>query len=170
MRIFIPYIRLPNPTFFTAPGVAVALIICAFTTTVNAEEDYYTWIDENGVTNYAERNPQGYQAEYVTKTRRFGQRVEQTQTEAPKVPDSPSSAPAANTDDIISEEKAVLRAEIAATKKSNCDIGKKNLARLQMFSRVRVTDEKGENRTLSAEEKSAKEAQARKIVNENCKG
>ena len=28
-----------------------------------AEEDYYVWVDENGVTNYAQRNPQGYNAD-----------------------------------------------------------------------------------------------------------
>ena len=39
---------------------------------VLAEEDYYTWIDENGVVNYSERNPQGYNAQYVRREARFG--------------------------------------------------------------------------------------------------
>ena len=174
MRIFIPYIRLPTglqkPKPFTATGFAVVLSIFALSTSLEAAEDYYTWVDENGVTNYAERNPQGYQARYITKTQRFGQRIAPTPEATPGIPDAPQGAPPVDPDDVISEERAAISAEIASAKKSNCDIGKKNLARLEMFSRVRVTDEKGESRTLNADEKSAKEEEARKIIRENCTG
>ncbi|MBL4682759.1 MAG: DUF4124 domain-containing protein [Pseudomonadales bacterium] len=136
--------------------------------TVLAAEDYYTWVDENGVTNYAEKNPLGYQARFVSKSRTFGQRIATPTPALPNIPDEPSSVNEVNPDAAIAEERAVIAAEIATAKKSNCSIGKKNLARLEMFSRVRVTDQNGQTRILTTEEKSAKENEARQIIKDNC--
>ncbi|HAK52927.1 MAG TPA: hypothetical protein DCM54_13640 [Gammaproteobacteria bacterium] len=36
--------------------------------------EYYTWVDENGVTNYSQRSPEGYSAEHITESQRFGRR------------------------------------------------------------------------------------------------
>jgi len=156
--------------FFTTRCITVVFSFCALTTSLNAEEDYYTWVDENGVTNYSERNPLEYQARYITKTRRFGQRIALIPTETTKAPNPPQGRPAGSPNDVIAAERSIVSAEIASAKKSNCDIGKRNLARLEMFSRIRVTDEKGQNRILSSEEKSVKEADTRKIIRENCSG
>ena len=41
----------------------------------HAAQDYYTWIDENGVKNYAQRNPRGYKARRVSKTHKFGEQI-----------------------------------------------------------------------------------------------
>jgi len=135
-----------------------------------AAEDYYTWIDENGVTNYAQKNPLGYQARFVSKTRSFGRRLVAPDPAPVAIPDAPNSTREVDPDAAIAEERAVIAAEIATQKKSNCSIGKKNLIRLEMFSRVRVTDANGESRTLTAEEKVAKEEDARNIIRENCTG
>jgi len=162
------YITSVSTRYLTTTCIAVTLTFSAYT--VLAAEDYYTWVDENGVTNYAEKNPLGYQARFVSKTRTFGQRIA-TPTPAPAVPnipDAPSSVNEVNPDAVIAEERAVIAAEIATAKKSNCSIGKKNLARLEMFSRVRVTDENGQSRTLTVEEKSAKENEAREVIKDNC--
>jgi hypothetical protein len=41
----------------------------------HAAQEYYTWIDENGVKNYAQRNPRGYKARRVNKTHKFGEQI-----------------------------------------------------------------------------------------------
>ncbi len=138
--------------------------------------EYYTWIDENGVTNYSERNPNGYDAEHITKTRRFGERV------LPRSDPQPTNAPATGTnssttgqagadpDAVIEKERAALAAEIAETKRKNCNIGKQNLAQLEAFARIRVSDEKGENRIITDDEKATRVTEARQVIRENCTG
>jgi hypothetical protein len=147
----------------------------AFTALVNAQpEEYYTWVDENGVTNYAERNPEGINATFVGRSRAFGR------PGAPAEP-GPFDRPAAETtssseaneidpDALVDENAAQLAAELAETKRRNCEIGKNNLAQLKAFARVRVSDEKGENRILTDEEKAAKTEQARQVIRDNCSG
>jgi len=138
----------------------------------DAAEDYYTWIDENGVTNYAERNPQGYDARYVSRERKFGRRAvnRQAATQTASIPDSPLGNSGVDPDEAIAEQRKIVAAEQATIKKSNCEIGKKNLVRLEMFSRIRVTDDNGQSRTLTSDEKNTKEAEARKVIRENCSG
>jgi len=136
---------------------------------VDAAEDYYVWVDENGVTNYAQRNPTGYDADHVTKARRFGDRFVEERRSATPPNSTPVSSGEVDPDAIIAEEREALAVEIASLKKSNCDIGKKNLARLEAFRRIRVTDDLGENRVISDEEKAEKVAVARQVIRENCR-
>jgi len=142
-----------------------------------AEEDYYVWVDENGVTNYAQRNPQGYNADYVGRSRQLGQRIDPRRPGAAPidVEQSNNSSKKKQTktidpDALVAEERAALTAEINATKASNCEIGKKNLAQLQTFNRIRVQDEDGVTRVLTSSEKDDKTTQARQVIQENCSG
>jgi len=48
--------------------------MCCFTA-VTAEKEYYTWIDDNGINNYAERNPQGVSATFVSRNQSFSQKA-----------------------------------------------------------------------------------------------
>lgn len=137
-------------------------------------EEYYTWVDENGVTNYAERNPEGVNATFVGRSQSFGRpgAVEPAPT-SPREPSGGNTASAGdevNPDELVDENAARLAAELAETKRRNCDIGKNNLAQLKAFARIRVSDEKGENRILTDEEKEAKAEQARQVIRENCSG
>ena len=142
------------------------------------EEEYYTWVDENGVTNYAERNPEGIDATFVSNSRAFGQRTlpresQSRDTGRPQAATSsstPSSTSSVNPDSLVDEQAAALAAEVAAVKQKNCEIGKNNLAQLKAFARIRVTDEKGENRILTDEEKQARADQARQTIRDNCTG
>jgi hypothetical protein len=135
---------------------------------LSGAQEYYTWIDENGVTNYSQRNPQGYQAQRVSKTHKFGERVflEQrppTSTQA--------TAPAeVDPDALVADQVAAEARRIASTKRSNCEIGKKNLTNLQAFSRIRVTEDDGSVRILTPAEKAAKTETARQVIRENCTG
>ncbi len=140
--------------------------------------DYYTWIDENGVVNYSERNPQDYEARYISESSRFGYPAafgsEQPETEA--VDNSDDEAPSdeeqnnADIDAQIAQERARVDAEIAAAKRQNCTIGKRNLAQLEGYARIRITDDDGEERVLSDQEKAERIEKARQTIRENCTG
>lgn len=142
-----------------------------------ADEEYYTWVDENGVTNYAERNPEGVRATFVGRNQAFGRRAAESQDSQdnqgrPQGPDAlPSSQPSEiDPDALVDENAAVLAAEVAATKSRNCEIGKSNLAQLKAFARIRVADESGNERIMTDEEKEAKANEARQIIRDNCSG
>ena len=59
----------------------ILIIVISATTSLfgadgtRAAQDYYTWIDQNGVKNYAQRNPRGYKARRVSKTHKFGEQI-----------------------------------------------------------------------------------------------
>ena len=44
----------------------MSILVLLYASPSNAEDDYYTWIDENGVVNYSEHNPQGLDARFVS--------------------------------------------------------------------------------------------------------
>lgn len=167
---------------------AFCLIFTA--TTGLAMEDYYVWIDENGVVNYSEKNPPGQNARHISDSkdldelqnspdaRRPGRRpTNQTDDESEDEEPTPATENLAQSsnedneidpDEIAREERKEIEKQIAAVKRKNCEIGKKNLAQLQAYSRIRVKDENGEERILGDEEKQAKIAEAREVIRENC--
>ncbi len=132
-----------------------------------SESDYYTWVDENGITNYAERKPDNYQARYVTRAHRFGYREpdEQDTAETQQEAEEPEEV---DPDKIIAAERAKFEAELAEEKRFNCDVGKKNLTRLETFARIRIKDENGNERIMTREEMDAKEAESRQLIRDNC--
>lgn len=139
-----------------------------------AEEEYYTWVDENGITNYAERNPEGIDATYVSRNRAFGQRAPTGRpgstpgqsTEMQQTPVTSSTDP----DALVDEQAAILAAEVAEIKRKNCEIGKNNLAQIKAFSRLRVEDENGQSRILTDDEKEERAERARQTIRDNCSG
>lgn len=154
--------------------------------TVNAETEYYTWVDENGVTNYAERSPQGINATYIGPNRRQAQadgnpadgrpgrrpgavaEPEPAQAETNAAADSSAEAEEEiNPDELIAAEREEIAAQIQQAKSQNCEMGKKNLAQLTAYSRIRV-QENGQERFLSEQERQAKIQEARDIVRNNC--
>lgn len=139
-----------------------------------AEEEYYTWVDENGVTNYSERNPQGYSAEYITKESRFGYQFQPRDSSAPAAPNQDVEEEASPEDQEIdaqiAEERARVNQDIAAAKSSNCQIGKRNLAQLEAYSRIKVKGDDGKERVLTDSEKAERIAKAKKTIRDNCTG
>ena len=160
--------------------LALGSALLLFTAIAHGEE-YYTWVDENGVTNYSERNPQGYNASHVTPQGRFGYRYQppaaDTDTPAPPAAEE-TQAPASDSETLsdaqieqqIASERARIDAEIAKAKSSNCRIGKRNLAQLEAYARIRVKDDDGQERVLTDAEKADRIATARKTIRENCTG
>lgn len=164
------------------------LAFCLIASAASAAKDYYVWVDEDGVTNYSERNPQGVEAQHITSGQRFGERVEDPVRRRPgrrstpeesepeqAVAPSPGGGSAAgggevDPDALIEEERQAIAAKIAETKRENCEIGKRNLAQLQAYARIRVKGEDGQERILTPEERQAKIDEARQIVRDNCNG
>ena len=142
--------------------VALALCVCG----PSDAAEYYTWVDENGVTNYAERQPKGYVVERVEKAHAFGYPVRNRQlVEAPPPPQLDDSVSA---DQAAAEEIARAAAELEAARTNNCDIGKKNYAQLKVFARLRVEDEDGNSRYMTPDEKQVQMDAAQKLIAENC--
>ncbi len=149
--------------------IVFLMTISALTSTaVNAAQEYFTWVDENGVTNYSQRNPQGYEARRVSKTHKFGDQVflEQRPATTPQTRAPEEIDP----DALVAEQVAAEARKVAATKRSNCEIGKKNLTNLQAFSRERITEDDGTVRVLTPAEKAARTETARQVIRDNCSG
>lgn len=157
---------------FLSPLAVTALAVMSLNGHAQ-EAEYYTWVDENGVTNYAERNPEGISATFVGKNRAFGRpggAFPQEVDSAPDVAEDTGEERNINPDQLVEENAALLAAELAEQKRVNCEAGKNNLAQLRAFARIRVSDELGENRILTDAEKEAKAEEARQVIRDNCSG
>ena len=152
----------------------ILFAICGFLASAAiGKAEYYTWVDENGVTNYAEHNPPGYDAELIGTARPFGYRRPggrpQAQRQDNASTDSATSDESGSDISIAAEREAIFQ-QIAEVKRSNCEMGKRNLAQLEAFRRIRVRDENGEEKLLSDEEKAQRIDETRRIIKENCTG
>jgi hypothetical protein len=136
---------------------------------VNASEDaYYTWVDENGVTNFAAEDPKEYESTYVKGSQHFGQ-LNRPKAAKPSPEETPASSKQEADPEIeIQEERKDIKEQIAKIRASNCEIGKRNLAKLEAYARIRIMEEDGTERVITEEEKQARTNKARKTITENC--
>jgi hypothetical protein len=146
----------------------ITIIACGLLAMVAlGESEYYTWVDKNGVTNYAEK-PTESDARLVTSSHRFGYPTPGQDTESAP-PDSGLSNEV-DPDKLIAGEKAEMEAAVAETKNFNCNIGKKNLARLQTYGRVKIKGDDGNYRIMTPVEMDEKKEESRDLIKENCTG
>ena len=154
-------------------------------------QDYYVWVDANGVTNYSHKEPLGFKSRLVSSSQRPGSdkaivdtrrgsrpgaqafdeaaQAEQAAKQAAAAFQADPTSDEVDPDKIIAEDRAAMAAKIAEQKRANCDIGKKQLTTLEMFRRIRVKSDDGEDRVLSEEEKTDRIATARQVIRDNCK-
>ncbi len=135
------------------------------------DESYYTWVDEDGVTNFSQRNPRHIDASYITRPQSFGIRNLPPQTGTGRGEMSGSKGDAdgtPNQDEELAREEQAVHEEIARVRASNCSIGRRNLAKLQAYARIRVRDSDGTERVLTDEEKQQRTENAQQIIKENC--
>ncbi len=170
--------------------LVTALCLAFGIMSVAVARDYYVWVDEDGVTNFSERSPRGRNARHVTDSTPFGEPADSTDARRPgrqrpdataeesgadrNTPTNADSQPGGqqqiDPDELASEQREELEQQIAETRRKNCDLGKRNLARLQAYARIRVEGEDGEERLLTEEEKQARIDEAREIILDNCTG
>lgn len=170
---------------FESVSLIGGILLFVFSSASLAEE-YYTWVDENGIVNYSERSPDGYNAQRVTRESRFGFREPQFGRRDPSQVESPAeTAPAASEettgatgsdgdegvdpDQLIAAQKQEIEAELAAEREKNCRLGKQNLARLEAYARIRVRDDDGEMRYLSDAEMEQKRQESRDAIKFHCR-
>lgn len=152
-----------------------ATLVLSFASGLQASE-YYTWVDENGVTNYSERAPKGYQTTRITESQRFGYKSRNPSDPAAESRDVPFAEESReggeediDPDAAIAGEKAMYEAELAAEREHNCKLGKQNLARLETYARIRVQGDDGKVRYLTAEEMAAKKKESREAIKFHCR-
>ena len=150
----------------------LGLILLLYSATSSAEDEYYTWVDAHGVVNYSERNPQGFEARLITRSQRFGYQRDKTIEKQAPTQQPPSLAEEEGERDIdveIATQTTRIHQEIAAAEKSNCNIGKLNLAQLESYNRIKVQGIDGQVRVLTEQEKQSKVDAAKKTITENCR-
>ncbi len=146
---------MPKHLMIVAAGLALALV-----TGTAAAKDYFKWVDENGVTRYAEQPPAGVKAEKVN-------------TYAGSSSTYDPSASIANTEEARSEQahKAELEAQaqkLEQQEKEKCSKVSEQRKILTERGRVRMKDKDGNERVLTPEEQAAKIAELEKYEQVVC--
>ena len=164
------------PTVKMLNGTRIAFIAIAllFSPASVHSAEYYTWVDENGVTNYSQRKPPDLETTHVTPTYTFGTSRARPEPE-PEVTTPDSSAITSGGEEIdpdalVAEEREKYEAELAEERKVNCDLGKQNLARLQTYARIRVRGDDGSMRYLTDSEMQQKKKESREAIKIHCRG
>ena len=123
-----------------------------------AAKTYYKWVDDEGVTHYSERKPQGTNAQEVNV---FTGRSEPTTNNVTGKPLENDQAATESTDEEVDPE--------ALKDPERCKIAQKNLETMQNNNRIRMKDPaSGEYRFLSEQEKQQQMADAQKAIEESC--
>ena len=115
----------------------------------------YKWVDEQGITQYTERPPSKGAYEKITvhmsgSEEVIGVNAEQSAKEAEVAKGSPLD-------------------EIAKANESNCKVSRQNMEVLTKVARIKVSDEKGENRILTPEEKQQRIDETQQQIELFCK-
>lgn len=139
-------------------------ILALFAGTIQASEEIYKWVDEDGVTHYSARPPEGIEYQRVT-------------TEADRAVARTDSTVATDSDE--QEERRATGnlpelAEIAAEEPDpelvaeRCEQARNNLNWLTQRTRISVEGEDGEMRRLSEEERQAQIQENQAFIDEWC--
>ncbi|MFT5453113.1 MAG: hypothetical protein ACI9N9_002614 [Enterobacterales bacterium] len=134
--------------------ISVSLSVCVSVFSADTiSKITYKWTDVSGIIQYTERPPKNRGYEKITITASGGEEVI-----------------------AVTKEESVTKTETnsrlddyAKANRRNCEIAKQNLEVLTKLARIKVTDEKGENRILTVEEKAARENETRKEIEIYCK-
>jgi hypothetical protein len=139
--------------------------LVAFTTTSIAvdAENYYKWVDRDGVTHYSETRPVDI-ATTLVRIKAANPKIAQ--------PDSPAIATLASESETTSAETTPQPTEQQlAVQRSNCSKASKKLIALENAGRVRQLDEQnGEYRYLPNQEKLAEISKMRNYLRSKCRG
>ncbi len=144
---------------FIGAAAALCLIVAALP---SSAETYYRWVNERGYPVHSDRPPPaGTEYEVVSTGTTLKRQVEADEGAVP-----PEVTPRAG-----NEFKPVDTAEPTAMMKKNPEICKRaqaNLAALNNFARITVTDDNGDIRFLDDEERAAQKAEAQALIKQHC--
>lgn len=140
------------------------LIIISLAMTVIASsafaKDYYKWVDENGITQYAEQPPLGVKAEKVST---YGGSSTAYDPNAAIANSDEGKQEATHKKELEDQAQQLEKQEQA-----KCEQVNSQLKTLKERGRVRMVDKDGNERVLSPEEQAAKVAELEKYVKDTC--
>ncbi|RLA04959.1 MAG: hypothetical protein DRQ47_02360 [Gammaproteobacteria bacterium] len=114
----------------------------------------YKWTDTNGIVQYTERPPKNIAYKKITVNTSGGKEITEVTAE------EATNASSDSNNDVLDD--------MAAANKRNCTIAKQNMKVLSNIARIRVSDEKGENRVLTPEEKQTRIDETQKQIDIYC--
>lgn len=124
-----------------------------------AKSGYYRWLDDNGQAHFTQKPPLDRPSKFIETTRGYSN-VEVD-------PESPQTVPPKRAESAAKDEPGQI--EILPDKDpERCAQAKAALQGLARDQRVRVTNDKGETRILSADEKKAQKDQTQKAIDVYC--
>ncbi len=141
----------PLTTLLLALGLALSPLSQA------GDKGTYRWYDEEGTVQYADRPPEGVDAEYIEFSVSSSSRDKEEQTA-----DSDASQ------DGKKEPKVYDEMEVLPEKDpAKCQQAKDNLEALKK-ARIRITEPDGSKRMLTEEEKETQREHAKKFIDMHC--
>ena len=136
-------------------GIAIALMAGNVTA-----KEYFKWVDDKGVTRYAEQPPAGIQAEkvntYAGSSSNYDPNAATAETEE------------AHKEQTHKEEMANHAAKLEEEEKEKCAKVSEQRKVLTERGRVRMKDKEGNERVLTPEEQAAKVMELEKYEKEMC--
>ena len=146
-----------------SPFLTGCLLALASTSISVDAENYYKWVDRNGVTHYSETRP----ADIVTTLVRV--KAANPNTEQSAIPAETTLAEEHETS--IAEVTPPPTEQQLAVQRSNCSKASRKLIALENAGRVRQLDEQsGEYRYLPNREKLAEISKMRNYLRSKCRG
>ncbi len=136
-------------------GISLSVCFSAFYAD-NITKVTYKWIDEKGIIQYTEHPPANAAYEKITVKASGGQEVTSVANEK-KSDDEKEDTAYKNFDEVI---EANIR---------NCKIARQNMEVLTNIANIKVSDNEGENRILSPEEKQSRIQETQKQIDIYCK-
>lgn len=154
---------LKRPLFFSVLGLC---LVAALLVSGSAEAGkVFRWVTSDGTVHYGEHPPQGVAATQMSTT--TGKPSKQSSSRERVEPGEDSGKEAAPEQD--SESTAAAPASVKPKKdKGVCERARYNLKVLDERARIRQTDENGEERYLSEEEKNKQKEKAREAIKTFC--
>lgn len=129
----------------------------------------YTWTDKQGEIHYGDRVPPAYK-DVATKLKGHSSQVGGRKTSTPSVTLQEKLERLNKANKERSEQELKVKEEKAMmdTREKSCTLAKNNLRTMQERARVRLKQKNGEYRMLSHEEKTNKESELKKQIEELC--
>ncbi|MEM8500608.1 MAG: DUF4124 domain-containing protein [Pseudomonadota bacterium] len=154
---------LKRPLFFSALGFC--LILALFLSSPAEAGKVFRWTTSDGTVHYGEHPPQGVEATQMSTT--TGKPSKQSSRRERVEPGEDTGKEAPPTQE--GESTATAPAAVKPKKdKGVCERARYNLKVLDERARIRQTDENGEERYLSDEEKNKQKEKAREAIKTFC--
>ncbi len=148
------------------PYFCLILILAVLAGTAQSAEEIYKWIDEDGVTHYSARPPEGVEYQRVTTeadraTARNDAASTSQNNDEPEAEPQVTGALPQLAEVTVEEPDPALVAE-------RCEQARNNLSWLTQRTRISMTNEDGTLRRISEEERQAQISENQAFIDEWC--